>query len=283
MPRRERTFTEPDAPARDLDWSDPLTLRAAAKIELAQRAAQTRYATDPWAFLVDCVWTLDQITGQTRRFPDKPYLAFLTALWSATLDGPHVTLPASTEPYFRPPYLVDPVPDHIRFGPIEPDAPIAWPLQAWPKSRRLVLTWLGTSLNYWLARYRAGCKIGIFAQKQGEKETQGSNELIWRVKFVHDHLPALLGAREIDYSTGRFSFVDTRSELLALAQGRDQARQFTFTSAFCDEMAFWEEALETYTGLRPTAEGGGRITCCSSANPGAFKQICFDKLGRRAA
>jgi len=239
MPRVSREFT-PTAP--EPDWTNPAHLRARARLEATRRKLEDRYRTDPWRFLVECVQTLDQITGQTRPFPEKEYLAEVTREW------------------------------------------MEYPLVAVKKSRRMLITWLFVALYYWKARYTGGAKIGFFARKQGEKETEGSNELVWRAHFIHAHLPALLAPREITYATGRLVFPDTLSEILALAQGSDQARQYTFTGVLCDEMGFWEQAMETYIALRPTAEGGGLVTCVSSANPGFFETIVFDRVpGGRAA
>jgi len=239
MPRVTREFI-PTAP--EPDWTNPAHLRARARLEATRRKLEDRYRADPWCFIVECVQTLDQITGQVRPMPQKEYLQTIVREWAA------------------------------------------YPLLAVKKSRRMLVTWLFVACYYWKARYTGGAKIGFFARKQGEKETEGSNELVWRAKFIHDHLPALLAPREVTYATGRLVFPDTLSEILALAQGSDQARQYTFTGVLCDEMAFWEQAMETYIALRPTAEGGGSVTCVSSANPGFFELICFDRLpGGRAA
>lgn len=242
MPRRAREFV-PLASERAPDATDPDYVRALAHVTLLRRKAEEKYASEPWGFLQDCVFTLDQISGRTRSFPSYKYLWKTVEEWE----------------------------EHQ--------------LLAVAKSRRMIVTWLFVALNYWLARYKTGAKIGFFARKQGEKETEGSNELVWRAKFIHDHLPDILEPRPIDYSTGRLVFTDTLSEILALAQGPHQARQYTYTSVLCDEMAFWEQAMETYVALRPTAEGGGKITCVSSAAPGFFEQIVFDRLpgGRVAA
>jgi hypothetical protein len=241
MPRRPRQFVPP--PQREPDYSDPSQIRALAKLHATRRALEERYQADCWAFLTEACSTLDQIDGQTKLIPAKPYLECCVREW------------------------------------------LAYTQVAVPKSRRMMVTWLFCACYYWLARYTPGAKIGFFARKQGEKETEGSNELVWRAHFIHRHLPPLLRPRpDYDYSTGRLVFNETQSEILALAQGADQARQYTFTGVLCDEMGFWEQAMETYVALRPTTQGGGRLTCVSSANPGFFESIVYDRLpGLRAA
>lgn len=254
MPRRPK-LVRPVPERREVDWSDPQMLTAAARLELATRERELRYRTDPWAFVAECVQTLDQITGETKPVPPKAHLEYLTTLWAMTVDEEGT----------------------VHYPPV-PGEPLACPLLAVPKSRRMMVSWLFVALNYWLARTRPGAKIAFFARKSGEKESEGSNELVWRAHFIHRHLPILLQKRPVDYVTGRLLFLDTQSEIVALPQGADQARQLTFTSALADEMAFWEQALETWVALKPTTEGGGRITVVSSAGPGTFEAICFDQL-----
>ncbi len=152
------------------------------------------------------------------------------------------------------------------------------PLLAVPKSRRMVITWLFVALNYWLARFHVQAKVAFLARKLGKTETEGSSELVRRAYFIHRHVPATLPPCEAEYSVGRLSFPNG-SEILALGEGADQARQHTFTSVLADEVAFWEQPYETWVALRPTIEGGGRLTAVSSAAPGFFRDLVHDQLG----
>jgi hypothetical protein len=152
------------------------------------------------------------------------------------------------------------------------------PLLAVAKSRRMVVTWLFVSLNYWLARFSPMAKVAFMARKLGKTETEGSAELVRRAYFVHRHLPPTLPPCELEYSIGFLRFPNG-SEIVALGEGEEQARQHTFTSVLADEVAFWEHAYETWVALRPTIEGGGRITAVSSAAPGFFRDLVHDQLG----
>ena len=239
MPHRSRVPTPPtgDEP----DWSDPATIRAVAKLELAQRLATERYSTDPWAFVSECVSTLDQITGTVRRMPKKAHLEYLTRLW------------------------------------------LQEPLLLVPKSRRMIVTWLFCALYYWLARYRPHAKIAFLARKEGRNESEGSAELVWRARFIHEHLPPLLGSVPVEYHFCRLAFLDNGSEILGIPDGADQLRQMTLTGVLADELGFWDHAYETYVSLRPTIEGGGRFTGVSSANPGFFKALVNDEVSSLGA
>src|SRR5262245_65886828 len=90
----------------------------------------------------------------------------------------------------------DEVTGRVRRYPAQPYAELLvrrWqehPLLAVPKSRRMVITWLFVSVNYWLARFSPNAKVAFMARKLGKTETEGSAELVRRARFIHDHLPA---------------------------------------------------------------------------------------------
>lgn len=209
---------------------------------LAQQRALELYGPegDPWAFIRDLVWTKDEARVETRRYPSKAYAQHLIQRWR----------------------------EH--------------PLLAVPKSRRMVVSWLFIAANVWLATSFPGSKIGFLARKEGKTEAEGSAELVKRADFILKHLPPIFPPTL--YVPGDHIYahcyirLPNGSEILGLGQGADQARQLTFTSVFCDEMAFWEQAYETWIGLKPTILGGGRITLVSSAAPGTFKRIVHDQL-----
>ena len=152
------------------------------------------------------------------------------------------------------------------------------PIVVVAKSRRMVVTWLFVAVNYWLARFTPLSKVAFMARKLGRTETEGSCELVRRAKFIHEHVPASLPAVACEYSIGLLRFPNG-SEIVALGEGEEQSRQHTFTSVLADEVSFWEKAYETWVALRPTVEGGGRITAVSSAGPGFFRDLVNDQLG----
>lgn len=241
MPRAKRVFTPlPGEPQGDLDYNDPRVLDAIARVTYAERVAAERWGSDPWLFLTEAVWTVDQITGQTRQFPEKTHLQYLTTLWKQEL------------------------------------------LLAVPKSRRMMVTWWGVAVNVWLGLYTPLQKIVFFAGKEGKHEGEGSAELVWRAKFILDHLPGVVPRVAYEYAVGRL-VLPNGSEIIGLPQGSDQARQMTISSALLDEVARWEWAYDTWIALRPTVEGGGRITMVSTAAAGCFFQrVVQDDLDNAA-
>lgn len=209
-------------------------LRAQARLRLKQKNTTVQYANDPWAFLRDCVWTLDQQSGQIRKFPDHAYLQYLTREFQ---DNRMLLI---------------------------------------PKSRRLVVTWWAVSIHVWLLLFRPGTTIAFQSRKEGRNESEGSAELVKRAKFIIDHLPPEIERPNYVYKFCYLGIPASYSEIIGIGQGPDQLRQLTVTAIFADEMAFWEDARDTFIAARPTIEGGGRFTGVSSANPGFFQQLIED-------
>lgn len=242
MPRRAREFADPTpGPRQRAPIDERMLLRARARLMLAQHRALAMYGAngDPWAFVRDCVWTRDEASLRTRKYPDRDYARFLVGEWQQ------------------------------------------YPLLAVPKSRRMVVTWLFVGVAYWLARFHPYAKIACMARKLGKTESEGSAELVKRAKFIHEQLDArvpLFPKCDVEYSIGSLRF-ENGSEILGLGEGPEQARQHTFTYVLADEVAFWEQSYETWIALKPTIEGGGRITAVSSANPGFFRDLVHDTLG----
>src|SRR5215472_3269091 len=232
----------------DLPNQEEMVLRARAVLRSVQKSSSQRYRDDPYAFLTDCVWTMDQASQQVRRFPDhqdtpchceygcRNYVQHMTNRW-----------------LHEKRFLV-------------------------PKSRRVLVSWTMVALHTWLARFFPGSTIAFVSRKQGLNDSEGAAELVRRVKFIEEHLPADIEPLPFQYNFARLKYPTIGSEIIGVAQGADQLRQYTLTAIFADEMAYWELAHDTYSASIPTLEGGGRFTGVSSASPGFFKQAVFDAL-----
>jgi len=66
--------------------------------------------------------------------------------------------------------------------------------------------------------------------------------------------------------------------VMAVGQGADQMRSYTASYVMCDEFAFWEQAEATWGSLKPTIQGGGKVTIISSAGPGFFQRMCEGEI-----
>lgn len=211
-----------------------------ARFQLKKRA---EYAANPWFFLRDCVYTLDQVD---RLHPKKPfpsnleYLEFLTYLW------------------------------------------LKERLLALPKSRRMTCSWNFISLFTHDTVFNNGRFNGFVSKKEDDAgELVARAEFIyqnipeWRIP--HALLPKIKNG-QMTKSPPVLEFQEINSKIQGFPQGADQLRQFTLSGILGDECAFWEHAQKFYSSSAPTLEGGGRMTLISSRSPGFFKKVVFDQL-----
>lgn len=204
---------------------------------------KARYAVDCWAFLSDCVFTLDQVdeTAAIKPFPShKQYTEFLVKLW------------------LREKLLVV------------------------PKSRRMICSWTFISCYTWDTIFKSG-RFNAFVSKKEDD----SGDLVSRAEFIFKHIPEWRIPRALlpVLKNGKMSkqpplleFEELHSKIQGFPQGADQLRQYTLSGMLFDEWAFWEEAQASYSGSKPTLDGGGRLTGISSRSPGFLKKVVFDRL-----
>ena len=152
------------------------------------------------------------------------------------------------------------------------------PLTAWPKSRRMKMSWIFTWCFTWLAAFHEGAKVAI--QSETEKK---SNKLILRAEFMFKHLPPtelvlpkLKGGRAMWCS---MEWPGLYAKMEGFAEGANQLRGDTYTGVLADEIGFWPKGRESLGGFKPTTEGGGKVTLVSSAASGFWKDVAFDQLG----
>lgn len=199
------------------------------------------WAADPSRFIADCVVTRDEADeGKTKPFPDLEYLRVIDE----------------------------------RF--------ITCPILAIPKSRRMIITWRLLALHLWWGLFRPNQHIFFQSKKAADSAYLLGDE---RFLFMYNHLPGHHRwpriVRKIKDSDGKgydSLQLDNGTRFDAIAEGPDQLRQYTASRVYCTEMAFWERARDTWTSLRPTIQGGGKIVIDSSANPGFFQQLVEGEL-----
>lgn len=209
----------------------------------AQAAALAYYSENPWAFLSDCVFTLDQVDADDpiKPFPSyREYLQFLAGVWLSN------------------------------------------PLLAIPKSRRMTCSWAFISLFTHDTIFRKGRFNGFVSKKEDDaSELVARAEFIYRNipewRIPRPLLPVLKNGK-MSKQPPIMEFEETNSKIQGFPMGSDQLRQFTLSGILGDECAFWPEAQKFYSASKPTIDGGGRITLISSRSPGFFKKIVFDQL-----
>lgn len=146
-----------------------------------------------------------------------------------------------------------------------------------PKSRRMKMTWLNIALYTWDTLFHRGRYNAFVSKKEDDADV-----LVQKADFIiknidQERLPKKYIPKH-ETTFNKLKVPDMDSALQGFPSGSDQLRQFTFSGIFGDEMAFWDNAEEMYSAAFPTLEGGGRFTGVSSAAPGFFKALCYDKL-----
>ena len=199
-----------------------------------------KYATDPWAFLCDCVYTKNQVNkiDSVQKFPSEwEYLRLYAGLWKK----------------------------HS--------------LIAVPKSRRMTMSWTNIALYLWAAMFNHTQDFAFVSKKEEDSaELVRRAEFIYD-HIPEDKIPReLLPKKQTRAKPPALIFPDIDSKIQGFPMGADQLRQFTFSGILGDECAFWDDAQKFYSAAFPTIEGGGRMTLISSRSPGFFQRLVYDQL-----
>jgi len=196
------------------------------------------YRSDPWAFLSECVYTLDQTDEKEpiKKFPSHLlYLKLYVKVWQREK------------------------------------------LIAVPKSRRMYMSWVNIALYLWDTMFHIGRANAFVSKKEDDADDLIKRAKFILEHIPEDKIPKELIPKH-QYIFGQLRFPEIESTIRGFPQGADQLRAFTFSGILGDEMAFWTEAQKMYAASFPTLEGGGRFTAISSAAPGFFKRLVFDQL-----
>ena len=189
--------------------------------------------SDTMDFLTRAVWTVDEARGEVRQFP-------------AELE------------YIR--YIVEERVKH--------------PLFAIEKSRRMLVTWTFCAVYLYDVLTERNHADFIACRK-----LEASCELLGRMVAIYDHIPESVWGnkpglvRHAGYSGKGYRRLDcpeNNSFVEAVAEGKDQLRQYTASNILLDEFGFWQKAEESWGALRPTVEGGGHVDMVSTPELGAF-------------
>ena len=162
------------------------------------------------------------------------------------------------------------------------------------KSRQVVGSWTSVGLHLWRALTKPGALIGFQSGNHPK-----SRELLYRAYVMYASLPVELQrfgpmsdnpramARKIDDEI-RITHVlpDGRkapARILALPNGPNQVRMYTFTEIFMDECQNWEsdeDFEDSYTAALATVKGGGRLLAISSVgHPSRFHyRLCAGQV-----
>jgi hypothetical protein len=230
------------------------TLRA--DFAIAERAVA--HAQDPWHWLATAVTTVDELDP---RAPIKPFPTHVCGACARYFGGltPRRCCggPARELTYLR---------DLARQW-----ASAAPPLLLVPKARRMRLSWLFVALHVWLLIQRPSAKIYIVSSKEDK-----SAELLERAHGILMRLAPGDGGGlqlEVKQSPPTIYVKDHDATMIGVAEGAHQLRQMTATAIMADEIGTWMSPRDTFAAMRPTIDGGGRLTLISSAYPGFWAEL----------
>jgi hypothetical protein len=223
------------------------------EVEAIHRAE--RYRVDPWAWLRDCVTTVDELDATN---PIKPFPVAVCRPCARYVGGRPVTCPACAGPLAPLTYLRDLARQVASGSP---------PLLLVPKARRMRMTWCFVAVHVWLALQRPHANI-FFVSSKEEK----SGDLIERAHGILARLPIEGGGgRLVERKNSPPTLrLDNDAMLMGIAEGADQLRQYTATAILADEFGTWQYPRAAFSAMRPCIDGGGRLTLLSSAWPGTW-------------
>lgn len=143
------------------------------------------------------------------------------------------------------------------------------------KHRRMIITWTACGVILADAMFNEG-RFNVLVSKKEED----SDELVRRCRFVYDNIPpSILPIKpKMIYKYTELKFPEIDSVIKGVPAGKDQLRQYTCSRIVADEFGFWPNARETFVAMRPTLQGGGKITLISTRFPGFFKEIIEDSI-----
>jgi hypothetical protein len=226
--------------------------------DLAYVAQERACAADPWTWLATAVTTVDEVDATA---PVKPFPTHVCAVCS-TYHGGLPTRVCCAAPTRELTYLKVLARQFERGDP---------PLLLVPKARRMRLTWLFVALHLRLALSRPHARIFFVSSKQ-----EKSGELIERARGILARLPPWAGGHRVTVDEGdppALRLPETDAALIGVPEGADQLRQYTATAILADEFGTWQWPRLAYAAMRPTIDGGGRLTILSSAYPGTWHEM----------
>jgi hypothetical protein len=231
--------------------------------DLKGQLAAARYRDDVWAWISECVTTVDELDSRT---PIKPFPTRVCIRCQTYAGGIEDTCDRCGDPTRQLIYLRDLA---RQWQSAHPSLLIV------PKARRMRLSWLFVACHTWGALQWPHAKI-FFVSSKEEK----SGELVERAHGILSRVPPHGGGGRIAGQTASPPSVrlDNGASIIGVAEGASQLRQYTSTAVLADEFGHWMQPRETFSAMKPTMDGGGRITIVSSAYPGTFAELVRGEL-----
>ena len=246
-------------------WAEVFGDLAGVRRDLGRLEAEGRYRGDAWAWIKECVWTVDEVDAEETIKPFPVAVCVGCNRYMGHREGGRCRRCGVVG---QPMKYLEVLAREWQRG--KPEILIV------PKARRMRLTWLFVSLNVWMCMYRKNANCWFVSSKE-----EKSGDLVSRAKGIVERLPQDLLEPVKTYhrnSPPELRFLETGSKIMGVPEGADQLRQYASTSILADEIASWEWPRAAYTAMKPTIEGGGRMTLLSSAYPGFYRELCAGEI-----
>jgi len=141
------------------------------------------------------------------------------------------------------------------------------------KSRQMMVTWTMCIVVLHELLFVPGANIGLISKKE-----EDAGKVVMRIKTIYDRLPLhwRVSLPTPQFYKGKKGIIvrwvmnhpngQPDSVLAAFPSGEDQVRMETFSLIYWDEVGIAPDldARGTYTALKPTLDGGGRLLMSST-------------------
>lgn len=134
------------------------------------------------------------------------------------------------------------------------------------KSRQMQVTLQVLACHLWLGLFRPNLEI-YFRRAVFEDALK----LLEDMEFMYDNIPEDILPKDLyprKYTKeGLFSLPSINTNFYAVASGKDKMRGRTPSAVFLDEFAFQEDDDLVYKTLKPSIQGGARVSIISTPKP----------------
>lgn len=134
------------------------------------------------------------------------------------------------------------------------------------KSRQMQVTWAMLGLHLWLGM--TGVDREIYFRRQNFDDAL---KLLQDMRYIYDHIPETVWPKEllpkIQSKEGILYLPELNTSFFAVSSGKDKMRGRTPSAVLLDEFAFQEDDNMVYATLKPSIQGGARISIISTPKP----------------
>lgn len=143
------------------------------------------------------------------------------------------------------------------------------------KSRQIWVTWLFCGLDLHTLLFHQGRTVLCLSKKEDD-----ADKLLWRIKFMHDHLPEWMRDPGAEHTFCLLKMPRTGGKAEAATANPDNARQDTYSRVHNEESEFQENPDLTFGAARPTLGATGKWRDICTVNGKGFRyQFIFRKEG----